>query len=137
MIRDEILGLRKEVGFQPYRGPSWISKVQAKDGIGSESIDSGQWNVFYIYLHEIKFDSNCEKLPKTIELIDKYLPRNYHHCFVSAVTKETHIVKHHGPTNKKLRFHLPLIGVSGSRLRVADVTKQQEVGKAYVFDDSF
>lgn len=53
------------------------------------------------------------------------------------MTTQTHIVKHFGPTNKKLRFHLPLIGVKGSRLRVADETKEQQIGKAYVFDDSF
>lgn len=54
-------------------------------------------------LHDMKFDKNCEKVPKTMELIEKYIPRNYHHCFFSAVTKGTHIIKHHGPTNKKLR----------------------------------
>ena len=49
----------------------------------------------------------------------------------------THILKHNGPTNKKLRFHLPLSGVEGSSLRVADQTKYLEAGKAYIFDDSF
>ena len=33
--------------------------------------------------------------------------------------QNTHITKHHGPTNKKLRVHLPLIGTDGSRLRCA------------------
>lgn len=85
----------------------------------------------------MKFDYNCEKLPKTMEYIHKYIPNNYHHAFVSALTKNSHIMKHYGPTNKKLRFHLPLMGVSGSRMRVGDETKQQVEGKAYVFDDSF
>mgnify|MGYP002364974586 FL=1 len=85
----------------------------------------------------MRFDVNCEKVPKTMELINKHLPRNYHHCFFSAVTEKTHIIKHHGPTNKKLRFHMPLLGVKGSRLRVADQTMEQTLGKCYVFDDSF
>jgi len=38
------------------------------------------------------------------------------------MTPGSHIIKHNGPTNKKLRFHLPLIGVKGSRLRVGDTT---------------
>lgn len=46
-------------------------------------------------------------------------------------------MKHYGPTNKKLRFHLPLVGVKGSRLRAGDVTTEQEEGVPYVFDDSF
>lgn len=46
-------------------------------------------------------------------------------------------MKHYGPTNKKLRFHLPLMGVQNSRMRVHNETRQQVEGKAYVFDDSF
>ncbi len=45
-------------------------------------------------------------------------------------------MKHYGPTNKKLRF-LPLVGVKGSRLRAGDITKEQEEGVPYIFDDSF
>lgn len=48
VIRDELLALRSEKGFQPYRGPSWISDRKAKDGVGHESVDSGTWNVFYL-----------------------------------------------------------------------------------------
>jgi aspartate beta-hydroxylase len=124
-------------GFQPYRGPSWTSKIPADDGVGHLSHDKGDWNVYYLYLHEIKFDQNCAKVPKTLEIIDKYIPRQYYHAFFSAVNPGTHILKHHGPTNKKLRFHLPLLGVKGSRLRVADQVKEQESGVPYVFDDSF
>lgn len=32
---------------------------------------------------------------------------------------------------------MPLLGVKGSRLRVADQTMEQTLGKCYVFDDSF
>lgn len=48
VIRDELMTLRNEKGFQPYRGPSWISQIKAKDGVGNESVDSGTWNVFYL-----------------------------------------------------------------------------------------
>lgn len=58
-IRDELMALRNQKGFQPYRGPSWISNRKAKDGVGHESIDSGTWNVFYLELHNMKFDKNC------------------------------------------------------------------------------
>jgi len=53
------------------------------------------------------------------------------------VTPGTHIIKHNGPTNKKLRLHFPLLGVDKSRLRVGEETKFQEAGKCYIFDDSF
>lgn len=105
--------------------------------MGNESIDSGQWNVFYLELHNMKFNVNCEKVPLTMSLIQEHIPRNYHHAFFSALTTHSHIMKHYGPTNKKLRFHLPLMGVNGSRMRVGDDTREQVEGKAYVFDDSF
>jgi aspartate beta-hydroxylase len=65
------------------------------------------------------------------------IPRQYYHAFFSAMNPGTHIMKHCGPTNKKLRFHLPICGVEGSRLRVGDQIKEQENMKPYVFDDSF
>ena len=73
----------------------------------------------------MKFDTNCAKVPKTMELLNKYIPNNYNHAFISALTEKSHIMKHYGPTNKKLRFHLPITGVSGSRMRVANETRQQ------------
>lgn len=72
-----------------------------------------------------------------MEVINNLLPRQYKHAFFSAMSPDTHILKHHGPTNKKLRFHLPLIGVEGSRLRVDTETRELQSGKPYVFDDSF
>jgi len=137
VIRTELLGLRALKGFQPYRGPSWISDMPAKDGVGSESIDKGQWNVYYLFLHDLKFDMNCKNCPLTVKIIEEHVPRQYHHAFFSAMNSGTHIIKHHGPTNKKLRFHLPLLGVEGSRLRAGNEIKELEVGKPYVFDDSF
>jgi aspartate beta-hydroxylase len=85
----------------------------------------------------MKFEYNCEKVPLTMEMINNHIPNNYHHAFFSALTTKSHIMKHYGPTNKKLRFHLPLMGVKNSRLRVHDETRHQIEGKAYVFDDSF
>ena len=53
------------------------------------------------------------------------------------MTENTHILPHYGPTNKKLRFHLPLLGVEGSKLRVKDEIHNLKEGEPYVFDDSF
>jgi len=98
-------------------------------------VESGMCSI--CFLHDMKFEENCQKCPKTVELIEKYVPRQYQHAFFSAVTPGTHIIKHNGPTNKKLRLHFPLLGVDKSRLRVGEETKFQEAGKCYIFDDSF
>lgn len=44
-----------------------------------------------------------------------------------------------GPTNKKLRVHLPVLAPARglSRLRVGEETREAVAGKALVFDDSF
>lgn len=64
-------------GFQPYKSPGYASDIKSKDGLGSLAHDSGDWNVYYLFLHELKFQSNCSKCPKTVELIEKIVPRQY------------------------------------------------------------
>ena len=99
--------------------------------------DTGNWNVFYLFLHDIKFDENCARVPKTIEILDELVPRNYMHAFFSALTPKSHITPHNGPTGKKLRMHLPLIGTEGARMRVGDDTINLVQDEAFIFDDSF
>ena len=84
--------------------------------------DAGDWNVFYLFLHDIKFDENCARVPKTIAILEELVPRNYFHAFFSALTPKSHITPHNGPTGKKLRIHLPLIGTEGAKMRVGDDT---------------
>ena len=139
-IRDELLALRSQRGFQPLKIPTWASKnnsIKSPDGSGAVSHDKGDWNVFYLYLHEVKFPENCERCPVTTRLLTALGNRSYTHAFFSALTPGTHIIKHHGPTNKKLRVHLPLVGAPGSEMRVAETMLYGEAGKAMLFDDSF
>ena len=55
-----------------------------------------------------------------MEIIKSVVPRNYHHCFFSALTPGAHIMPHNGPTGKKLRVHLPVLGTEGAQMRVGD-----------------
>ncbi|KAL3920113.1 MAG: hypothetical protein SGPRY_005374 [Prymnesium sp.] len=138
-IRKEVLALRSEKGFQPLKIPNWASKntVASPDGAGSVSHDTGDWNVYYLFLHEVKFPENCARCPATIKLLEQLGVRSYQHAFFSALTPGTHIIKHHGPTNKKLRVHLPILGAEGSKLRVADQFLHGKEGECMIIDDSF
>lgn len=90
------------------------------------------------------FEKNRARCPKTIEIL-KSIPRFYNHAFISNMAPETHITKHHGPTNKKLRVHLPLVVPKTSstthpaqcRIRVGSDVRSVRQGRAMVFDDSF
>ena len=66
VIRDELVALRGQKGFQPYRSPAYANKNIPDDKIGSLGTDAGNWNVFYLYLHDIPFVDNLEKVPKTV-----------------------------------------------------------------------
>ncbi|CAN0073295.1 unnamed protein product, partial [Sphacelaria rigidula] len=124
---------------QPYRAPLGGSRDRpAEDGVGSYCHVGGDWNVFYLFLHNIDFAQNRSACPKTCALVEA-LPRQYEHAFFSALAPGTHIVKHNGSTNKKLRVHLPLVtpGAGLARLRVGSQTREVRSGRALIFDDSF
>ena len=82
-------------------------------------IHAGRTHRYYLQLHDAgEFtDENSRRCPQTVALLRDVLPKNrdYGHCFFSALSPGTHITKHHGPTNKKLRLHLPLCGTDDSR----------------------
>lgn len=146
MIRDEFLAARMTPvaakAFQPYRSPQpSSSSCNVQDPLGYLATDKGEWNVCYLYLHGIDFKENLVLFPKTVELINSF-PRHYHHAFISAISGKTHITPHYGPTNKKLRCHLPLTVPKGDRndlcrLIVGGVSVTLVEGKCVVFDDSF
>jgi hypothetical protein len=100
--------------------------------------DRGDWNVYYLHLHNADYEANRARCPVTTATLAG-VPRSYQHAFFSAVAPGTHITPHTGPTNKKLRCHLPLLVPPGglSRIRVGDETVVFEEGKCFVFDDSF
>ena len=153
MIKSEFLAARNATGnrgFQPYRAPSSSSPSSSslhQDSLGYLATDNGDWNVAYLYLHGINFEENLKLFPKTAALV-KSLKRQYHHSFFSALSPSTHVTPHYGPTNKKLRCHLPLIvpdyGNNGDditeapcRLIVGGEVVRLHEGKCVVFDDSF
>lgn len=133
-MREELLKLRGGAEhFQPYRAPS-----SEPDAVGGRSAtDSGDWNVFYLELHNIDFEAHRDRCPVTCEVLES-VARTYGHAFFSSTAASTHITPHNGPTAKKLRCHLPLLcPAEGCRIRVGDEVVQMRRDKAIIFDDSF
>ena len=148
-IKSEFLSLRNSNVFQPYRSPisenpssssssTSSSSDKIQDELGEMATDKGSWNVCYLYLHGMDFEENLLKCPSTTEVM-KSIPRLYEHAFFSALAPNTHITPHYGPTNKKLRCHLPLSIPEGdvSWLRVGDRRVLLTEGESVIFDDSF
>jgi len=103
----------KSSGFQHYRSPkaateqATTERSSAVPELGESATDRGQWNVCYFHLHGMDFSENLQRCPVTAAAIDA-VPRQYHHALFSALAPDTHVKPHCGPTNKKLRCHLPL-----------------------------
>jgi len=144
-ILEELLRVRDECsagqrsGFQPYRDPVSSSNESrvAADGLGVEGVDSGAWNVLYLYLNHKRFEDNCARFPVTLKAIQEAFPRQYSHAFFSALTPGSHIMKHTGPSNRMLRVWLPMCGLKGFRLRVQDTIIEPKAGEAFAWDHSF
>ena len=131
-IKEELDQLKNQKGFVQYRGLP--SKRKTEDSLMT---DSGSCNVFYLQVHDLDFKDNCERMPKTMQLIRDIVPRSYGVCYLEAFTPGTHLIAHNGPTNKKLRLNLPLVGAEGASMRVGDETRNLEQGKCLIYDDSF
>lgn len=76
-VVEELLQLRGQGVFQPYRAPSWAGGEVAADGVGKVSTDRGKWNIFYLQLHEAAefTDENSKRCPKTVELLRSTIPK--------------------------------------------------------------
>ena len=161
-IRDEVLATKGKGGFQEYRAPTWADGVEAGPSatpkhavtqeagdakqeesgprVGKLGTDKGNWNVSYLALHNVDCSRVRELCPKTWELLSA-VEGFYDHAFFSSMSKVSHITKHTGPTNKKLRCQLPLIvptdPPSACRLRAGDEVVDLKEGKCIIFDDSY
>ncbi len=138
-ILNEFKQLRSSAtAFQPYRSPPSAESENEKDDLGQKATSAGDWNVAYLYLHGLDFSENLELCPETVRILHQVLPRHYSHAFFSILSPGTHVTSHYGPTNKKLRLHLPLIVPPEGKawLRVAEDHVILEKGKVVMFDDS-
>lgn len=101
---------------------------------------SRRWSAFFLWRDGERVDSHADRCPKTASLIEKaptadvrgYAPT----AFFSILDKKSHIPPHSGVTNSRLIVHLPLVVPGNCRFRVGSETREWEVGKAWVFDDT-
>jgi hypothetical protein len=114
-----------------------------------------EWSSIYLYNRGI-IQSHCRThFPKTLHILETQCPHRmggkcgFGSVYFSKLGRNTKIKEHCGPTNVRLRCHLPLIvpppltnGTRRSRLIVglADVNEEHlewEEGQPILFDDSF
>ena len=159
-IRREFLALRGARSFQQYRAPAAAAggaAAEARAGaagggaaapaqpLGASATDAGEWSVCYLQLHNAREAEGAGaaalgRCPATAAVLAGLGARAYGHAFFSVLQPGTHITQHCGPTNKKVRVHLPLVVPAPqgcARLRVGARTLPLEEGKCLAFQDSW
>ena len=136
-IRTEFLNiLNAEVGFTPYLTyPDDVPHHQF-----AELNNSPRWSAFHIYEKGILVAANAPKCPRTIAVLagcpqPDQAGRTPTAMF-SLLRPSTRIPPHTGVTNARLVTHLPLIIPANCGFRVGNETREWQVGKAWVFDDT-
>jgi len=147
-------GLAKQAWHDPARFPIVASLEDAFHDIRHEigSVDAtqfhreaepigrtGSWDVLMFYERGRKNVEACSRCPITAEIIERAgairtLPGL---IYASRLKPGTHINAHQGPTNIRVRCHLPLLVPDGDcAIRVGAETRRWEEGRCVVFDDS-
>lgn len=101
--------------------------------------DTGAWNVFYLFAGGEITDQAPTAFPRTLDHLTA-LPGVgvAGQAYFSVLAPGTHIPAHTGPTNTRLRVHVPLIVPPGSEMRIGDHLHRWGDGhQVLVFDDSF
>lgn len=100
----------------------------------------GGWDVAMFYELGFKNLSVCDRCPSTMEVIRsrETVRALCGAIYVSRMRPGTRIAPHRGPTNMRLRCHLPLHVPQGDcGIRVDGVERRWVEGRCLVFDDSF
>ena len=101
---------------------------------------SRRWSTFLLWRDGVRQDAACELCPNTAALLER-LPMARQPGFAptamfSALEPRTRIPPHTGSANTRLIVHLPLVLPGPARFRVGNETRDWEMGRAWVFDDT-
>ena len=98
------------------------------------------WTAVHLLLNGEPVAPNAGHCPETLELLRSFgqpaIPGRSPNAMFSLLAPHTRIPPHHGVANTRLVCHLPLIVPDNCWFRVGAETRQWQVGKAFVFDDT-
>ena len=137
-IRDELLAALREDRdrFVPYIAYNPGEPVNQ----WVELNHSLRWSSLHLWAGGKPVEENLARCPRTAQAlaavprveIDGLCPN----AMFSALAPRTRIPPHNGETNARLVAHLPLVVPQGCTFRVGFDTREWEVGKVIVFDDT-
>ena len=113
-----------------YGQPGWQEQREGTRRVG-------EWNVFLLYERGRKNEANCRRCPRTVHLIES-IPAVRSHSgliYFSTLAPATRIGPNRGPTNLRVRCHLPLEAPPPSSLRLGAESRAWMEGRCLFFDD--
>jgi len=145
VIREELLSAiqTNTATFHPFDDAVY---EHANGNEQKQQEQQAEWSSIYLYRQGIKQVDTCKKyFSITTNILETMCPHRMGGCgfgsvYFSKLKQNTKVVEHCGPTNVRLRCHLPLAvpnKTSGSYLRVGEHCVSWEEGKPILFDDSF
>jgi len=101
---------------------------------------SRRWSAYFLWNQGTPDAGHIARCPQTMAAL-AHAPRcevasRAPTAFFSILDAATRIPPHTGVTNTRVTVHLPLIVPPNCGFRVGDTTREFEVGKAWVFDDT-
>ncbi|XP_059048104.1 aspartyl/asparaginyl beta-hydroxylase isoform X2 [Achroia grisella] len=102
--------------------------------------ERGEWSQLDLFVRGQEIPNRCKRAPVTCSIVRAEVAAagcRRGQIKFSAIEPGTHVRPHVGPTNCRLRMHLGLSNTKDTFIRVDQKTRQWQVGKVFMFDDSF
>ncbi|MEK6271336.1 MAG: aspartyl/asparaginyl beta-hydroxylase domain-containing protein [Actinomycetota bacterium] len=100
--------------------------------------DRGRWSVLYFFAGGHRVEATARACRQTSEIVDS-IPgaAEAGQTYLSVLGGGTHIKRHHGPINTRLRCHLGIVVPDDARIRIGEEKYEWREGQCLIFDDSF
>lgn len=138
---EQLKPLKSLVNYELIKSEFKRMRLNASEGWFKNTTPEGEWLVFHLFNQGEKVEENCTMCPNTMEIIESIEPFmkgcSFGNALFSVVTPGTHITEHYGPTNCRIRCHLPLLVPQGCSLCVNGEEKEWKEKELLLFDDSF
>lgn len=137
----QLSSLLSSANFESIKSEFQQIRFRASEGWFKNSTLQGEWSVYHLINQGEKVENNCSTCPKTMDIIESVVPLlkgcSFGNVLFSILQAGTHITAHYGPTNCRIRCHLPLFVPKGCVLCVDREERRWKEGELLLFDDSF
>lgn len=138
---EQLSPLSTSVNYELIKSEFRRIRLNTSRGWSKNTTPEGEWLIFHLFNQGEKVENNCAMCPNTVKIIESIEPFmsscSFGNALFSVLTPATHITAHYGPTNCRIRCHLPLFVPQGCCLCVNGEKRRWEEKEILLFDDSF